>query len=212
MIKNFIGILLIPLLICYFVQFYNSFFLIFQQLYKFQGLIVGTICFIIIRSVFYRRKKENFFGNFVHELTHYLFALLFFRRVSSFKAYSRYGGEINLYGGNFAIALAPYFFPVFTIFFMLLKLVIIDELKIYTDFFIGFTYAFHIVLILKDFNLSQPDVKYTGRFFSVIFVVFANFIIFSSILIISGKGYGFLVNYYKNGFILLKSFFACLFN
>ena len=172
----------------------------------------GIAAFFIFRLLFFRRGKSSFFENFSHELTHYIFALLFFKKVTSFKAYSKYGGEINLYGGNFIIALAPYFFPTFTMIFLILKPIIVQDLKSYIDFFIGLTYTFHIFLIIKDFRFSQPDISGTGRIFSFIFVVFANIFFLFTIIILTGKSVDYLIYFYKEIFFTLLDFGQAIIN
>ena len=184
-------IFFLPISISFLYNFKTDFSTVFLDFSSFYMFGSGILLFIVVQIILLSKRRGNFFQNFSHELTHYLFAVLFLKKVTSFKAYSKYGGEINLYGGNFLIALSPYFFPTFTVIFLLLKPVLIDEVRQFIDIFIGFTYTFHLSLFIKDFSLSQPDIKITGKLFSVVFLTIANLFIISSILTIIGKDYGY---------------------
>ncbi|MFC1725968.1 M50 family metallopeptidase [candidate division KSB1 bacterium] len=201
-------IFFIPFSISFLLNFKSNFPSIFVELSNFYLFGAGILFFFLVRLIPFSNRKGNFFENFSHELTHYLFALLFFKRVTSFKAYSKYGGEINLYGGNFLIALSPYFFPTFTVFFLILKPILINEVRQFIDIFIGFTYTFHLSLFIKDFSVSQPDIKITGRAFSLIFVTLANVLLIAGISIIIGRDYSFFFEFLKLSVNSIIDFFV----
>lgn len=210
--KVLICLVILPLILFFSIYFVKLIPELIRDMKNFLFFSYGIAAFIVLKVIFFRKEKGSFFENFTHELTHYIFALIFLKKVTSFKAYSKYGGEINLYGGNFFIALAPYFFPTFTIVFLILKPIVVNDLKPYFDFFIGLTYTFHIFLIIKDFRFSQPDVSGTGRVFSLVFVIFANLFFLSSIIILAGKNLEFLLNFYKEIFFAVINFGQALIN
>jgi hypothetical protein len=83
---------------------------------------------------------------------------------------------------NFLINLAPYFFPIYTfivviIYTILRSFDLAQKLFVYIIFALGFTFSFHIALLIYAFSLGQSDVKKTGRVFSLTLVVLFNIIV-----------------------------------
>ena len=70
------------------------------------GFFAGSILWLVLG------RFLQFFHVLEHELTHLLFGILFLRKPKAISA-SDQGGRTELYGGNFIITLAPYFFPHF---------------------------------------------------------------------------------------------------
>ncbi len=132
-----------------------------------------------------------FFHVLEHELTHLIFGLLFLKKPKAISA-SDLGGRTELYGGNFIITLAPYFFP--TLSFMLLLLFPFLDEKFYNYFFIalGFFTGYHFISNIQEFKFSQPDIKEAGLVFSPLFCLFGSILTFGFIL-------GFLDDGFKGG-------------
>ena len=83
-------------------------------------LLVGLGLYVLFWWRFLRRP---IFGSFLstleHELTHAIFALATFHRVTGLRATWRSGGQVNFQGtGNWLITVAPYFFPTICLFIL----------------------------------------------------------------------------------------------
>jgi hypothetical protein len=140
------------------------------------GFIGYIILYIIIL-----RKKIKFLETFEHELAHLLTSILFFKKIYSFNATDKSGGYIENSSDNFIIILAPYFIPVFTIPFLILKPFIISEIQYIINVLIGITLSFHFTGLIREFSFKQSDIKKCGYIFSVFFVITLNIIIFTAI-------------------------------
>jgi len=160
------------------------------------GCAIYLLLWIIVLS-----KRDKFWNVVEHELTHALFALLFFKKVHSFSASRRRGGSIEIEGNNFIIALSPYFFPLFTIFIVIIKPSILQQYQWILNGLMGFTLMFHLVHLLREFHTAQPDLQSNGLVFSLIVVIFFN-LFFIGLCIAALKGtWGDMGNYMKSGII-----------
>lgn len=116
-----------------------------------------------------------------HELTHALWGLFFFARVSDVRV-SLKGGSVKLSKSNFLITLAPYFFPFYTFLTVLAALVVyvfvrpLPALPFWL-FAVGLTWAFHILFTFEALTHRQPDVMEYGRVFSWTFVFLVNILV-----------------------------------
>ena len=112
---------------------------------------------------------------------HVLAVLISGGRVTSIKATSS-GGSISATKSNMFIALAPYFFPFYTIivtivFFLIRWIFKVEPSYTLFLFLIGFTLTFHIVLTLDLLKSKQSDFAYAGYFLSICLIYFMNIII-----------------------------------
>ena len=103
---------------------------------------------------------------FGHELTHALWVLLMGGRVSRFRV-GREGGHIITDKNNFWIALAPYFFPLYSI----LVLALYGVLSLFLNMqpygrllyaLIGVTWAFHFTFTCWMIPKNQTDLSDNG--------------------------------------------------
>lgn len=113
-----------------------------------------------------------------HELTHALWGLLFFARIHSIRAQAT-GGSVTLSKTNTWIALAPYFFPFYTVFVLLLRLVIgiwapMEPWELIWLFLVGFTWGFHFTFTVQTLMIRQPDIVQNGRIFSLTLIYLLN--------------------------------------
>ncbi len=105
-----------------------------------------------------------------HELTHALWGALLGARVSGIRVSAR-GGYVKLSQSNWIVALAPYFFPLYTFVVILAYyiLMIFFDLRPYALVWlglIGFTLGFHCVFTIYALAQDQKDVRDYGRLFS----------------------------------------------
>ncbi|MGZ5022490.1 MAG: hypothetical protein ACXWFY_08905 [Chthoniobacterales bacterium] len=126
---------------------------------------------------------------FGHELTHAVWVLLMGGRVSQFRV-RRDGGHVVTTKNNFWIALAPYFFPIYSI----LALAVFGLLSFMMDMtpfgrllyaIIGVTWAFHLTFTIWMIPKSQTDLTHNGTFFSLVLIYLMNLILLSAMLIVA---------------------------
>jgi hypothetical protein len=128
---------------------------------------------------------------FGHELTHALWVLLMGGRVSRFRV-GREGGHIVTDRNNFWIALAPYFFPLYS-------LIVIAAYGILGLFInvqpygrllyalIGVTWAFHFTFTCWMIPKKQTDLIDHGSFFSLVVIYLMNLVLLSVMLVLASS-------------------------
>src|SRR6266446_8184586 len=126
---------------------------------------------------------------FGHELTHALWVWLMGGRVSRFRIGPE-GGHIVTNRTNFWIALAPYFFPLYSI----LAIAIYGVLSLFYNMqpygkllygVIGVTWAFHFTFTCWMIPKNQTDLRDHGTFFSLVVIYLLNLTLLSAMLILS---------------------------
>jgi hypothetical protein len=126
---------------------------------------------------------------FGHELTHAFWVLLLGGRVSRFRV-GRDGGHILTDKNNFWIALAPYFFPLYSI----LVIGLYGALSLFVDVqpygrllyaLIGATWAFHLTFTCWMIPKNQSDLSDNGTIFSLVVIYLMNLLLLSAMLIIA---------------------------
>ena len=126
---------------------------------------------------------------FGHELTHALWVWLMGGRVSRFRV-SREGGHVVTSKANFWIALAPYFFPIYSI----LAIGIYGVLSLFLNVqpygrllyaVIGATWAFHFTFTCWMIPKNQTDLSDQGRFFSLVMIYLMNLLLLSVMLVLA---------------------------
>jgi hypothetical protein len=126
---------------------------------------------------------------FGHELTHALWVWLMGGRVSRFRV-ARDGGHIITSRSNFWIALAPYFFPIYSI----LAIGIYGVASLFANMqpygrllyaVIGVTWAFHFTFTCWMVPKNQTDLTEHGTFFSLAVIYLMNLILLSVMLVLA---------------------------
>ncbi len=197
LITTWVSLLLIPIL---FAAAYQAYVFIGSQL-DFNALrwfVYGALGCVVVYAVMGSRME--FAETFEHELGHMLVALLFFYPVKTFVVTTDRtinGGLVQYQGSpNFLVALAPYFLPIFSLPFLILKIFL--PTSTVPDFLIGFTLAFHYIKLSRQFRTYQPDIKNTGLAFSLLITVLFNVIILVLILCVVRDDYSGLRGYFEN--------------
>jgi len=114
-----------------------------------------------------------------HELTHAIWALLMGARVSGLKV-GKTGGQVRTSKTNWAITLAPYFFPFYAVLFIIAFFIVhaIGDLTAYfwvLFFLVGLGWSFHVTFtIMVLLTVSQPDVESQGALFSFTVIYLMN--------------------------------------
>ncbi|MDL5055107.1 hypothetical protein QQ056_16340 [Oscillatoria laete-virens NRMC-F 0139] len=116
-----------------------------------------------------------------HELTHAIWVIAMGGRVTGFKV-GKDGGHVQTDTVNFWIAPGPYFFPIYTVFIILLY----GLCNLFWDlapwvgwlyFLIGLSWSFHVVFTLKMIPTVQPDITSNGWLFSLVVIYIMNVLI-----------------------------------
>jgi hypothetical protein len=170
----------------------------------FAGILVFTGIWM-----FFLRKRGNIWSTLEHELTHALFATLFLKKIHTISASRRKGGLISIEGGNSLIALSPYFFPLAPILALLIGLILPDHLQNYVNFVMGISVQFHLLNLMKEMHLDQPDLQMSGYLFSIIIILFFNLFFMGLILAFVADGFNGIHQFIWDG---LKSSVYLLFD
>ena len=172
-VNTLIGIFLLPVAFIW----TQTFFTVFSQLphagkgafwltEEFWFFSLGAVLWVI---VFYSSPRPLLIYVFGHEFTHALWVWMMGGRVSDFSV-SRDGGYIVTDKHNVWIALAPYFFPLYS----MLVIVIYGIAGMFCDVtpyhrllyaLIGATWAFHTTFTIWMIPKGQTDLTYHGTFF-----------------------------------------------
>ena len=148
------------------------------------GLIIWLVAFLGL-------PRPLWIYVFGHELTHAIWVLLQGGKVSEFRI-TRNGGHILSDRINTWIALAPYFFPIYS----LLVIAIYGIAGLFWDvtplrpvlyMLIGATWGFHISFTLWMIPKGQTDLTYGGTFFSIVVIYILNLIVLAIFLIAASR-------------------------
>ena len=128
---------------------------------------------------------------FGHELTHALWVWLMGGCVSRFRV-GPDGGHVVTTKANFWIALAPYFFPIYSI----VSIAIYGGLSLFLNTqpygrllyaVIGVTWAFHFTFTCWMIPKNQTDLTDQGTFFSLVVIYLMNLLLLSVMLILASR-------------------------
>lgn len=190
-VKFIVALFLLPL--C--AIFSQTFFTVFtratvsEQLWageEFWFFSLGAVLWLI---AFFGLPRPLLVYVFGHELTHALWVWLMGGRVSQFRV-RRDGGHIVTDRNNFWIALAPYFFPLYSI----IAIASFGVLSLFTDVSaygrvlyatIGVTWAFHFTFTCWMIPKSQTDLTDHGTFFSLTVIYLMNLLLLSAMLVVA---------------------------
>jgi hypothetical protein len=126
-----------------------------------------------------------------HELTHAIFVLLHFGKVTDFHV-SAEGGYITTNKTNLLIALSPYFVPFWAVVAVIIYALIRYLVDLQPEWnrvlygVMGITWAFHMLWTVWMIPRDQPDLKENGTFFSLVVIYFANLVLLALLLCLAG--------------------------
>jgi len=156
------------------------------------GFFFGSCLYFglsIINSNFLKHNSD-WFRIFSHELTHVVTGLFFLQRIQRFSVTKGEGGFVEYHGsGNFVITLSPYFFPLYSILLLIIRLLVTSNILFFIDILIGITLMFHLVCFLKQFSIRQPDIQRNGIIFSFLFVLVMNLLFIAMLLVVIRNGF-----------------------
>ena len=193
-------ILCAPLCYAFVAQTVIFFFVHFNALWS-DAFLYGAAGYFVLYSLFWWRKL-TFLEVLEHELNHTVVAYLFFRNVIHLEADWRKGGHILAFGKpNTIILLAPYFLPLFTLPLIIVKPFMSASTHMFVDFFMGLTWAFHIVGLINEFSPRQDDLKAVGMRASFLIVLVMNCIFAAITLGFALEQYAAVGAYFKEAFL-----------
>ncbi len=167
--------------------------------YYFYSFLAGSITFLLLWYFFFS-SRNGFWSTLEHELTHAVFALIFFKKIHTISASRKSGGHITIEGGNTIIALGPYILPLAAIILLALKFIFPARFELGMNFLIGYTYMFHFTSLIREFHHQQPDIQKSGYLFSFTFMIFWNMFFFIVLLSTIHLSSGQLGKYLVMGF------------
>lgn len=122
-----------------------------------------------------------------HELTHALWGHLFGATVLGMRV-SKTGGNVKLSESNMFVALAPYFFPLYSILVICayFLLSVFFDLQKYHLLFLaaaGFTLGFHLFFTVSVLAVKQTDIENYGKIFSYALIYFMNALVIGLLIV-----------------------------
>ena len=147
--------------------------------YTFKFLMVGAGFVFFWGTIFLSGyTTRNSMQVISHELTHTFFAYLTLHNAGRIRLNpDGSGGSMQLNGhGNWLISLAPYFFPLFAFFYMLMMpyLLKVSDNNWVVYAILGYFLAYHWLVVLTQVHPRQTDLSQVGFIFSGIVIVGAN--------------------------------------
>jgi len=157
-----------------------------------QGLILlsGALAYLCLHCLLRKPERMYLWG---HEFTHLLVAKLFLRHVHGFHITSRSGGKVVIDRTNVAIDLAPYALPFYNVVALLPVTLIPGGPPYARKIYLGaaaFLFSMHLSFSVEGFIDGQPDVRRSGRIFSLAVVLFL-LMLWTPILAAPGTHVGF---------------------
>lgn len=175
------------------LQFIQVFFGVFKDYQHYLYALAGTGIYLAY-LLFTKRKNLGFWQTYTHEKAHKLVGLMFFRKITSFQVTSDKGGKVEYYGDrNIFITLAPYFFPYYTLFLVIINQFVETKSNWIFDIIIAFTLSFFLHAVFVDARPFQTDIKRNGYILSYLFIATFN-LFFVGVILLSFR------------FTLLKTF------
>src|SRR5215203_433128 len=166
------------------------------------GLVIFFPCLFIARRFF--SSAWSYLETLEHELTHLLIGLLFLKIPVGIRVSAHEGGEVRQIGlgstGQTWVALAPYFFPTISLFFLIIAYFIDLNTKTFLAV-LGWTVAFHLVTNWSVTSFRQPDLQKAGILKTLLILPVMNLISYGSILAFVADGRKGFGNFWFEGFV-----------
>ena len=147
---------------------------------------LGVVLWLV---AFFGLPRPQWLYVFGHELTHAIWVMLLGGRVHRFHVCSN-GGHVLADRTNTWIALAPYFFPIYSV----LAIGVYGVCGLFLDVapyrlllyaVIGATWAMHLSFTCWMIPKGQPDLHYGGTFFSLTVIYVLNLALLAVLLIVA---------------------------
>ena len=150
-----------------------------------KGLFIGFGAFFVFFLIPRVRENIRWMMKFVHEFTHLVFALLFFRKIRRFNVDDK-DSHVSYSGGwfgYFPITISPYCVPLLTLSLLPWRYTTGEDFFLLViDVFIGLSYAFHVCCWISQIRLYQTDIKGPGTVKSLLTITWLQIINFCLVL------------------------------
>ena len=202
--KLLLNITFLLLIIPFGYSFFNEITMFNIDVSRNYMFLLGTIAFFIL--YFLLSNKLQYFSTFEHELTHNIWALLFFKKPRGFHVNTDGSGLFEWSGSSgllskLFILLSPYFFPTITMFLILLSLIIKDGFISIFFLVIGISFGYHIVSTVKEMHLEQTDITENGYFTSFNTIVLMNLIMNGVVIAFINNGYNGIAEFFTSAYM-----------
>ena len=151
------------------------------------GFLVGTLISLFIIKKY--KKQLSFFIVFEHELTHNIWAMLFFMKPMGFHVKEDGTGGYFVHSANgntklkdIFIRLSPYFFPTACFLWIPFCIVWKEEYLLYYFSIMGVFWGYHIMSTIQETGSHQSDLRAHGLTYSYLLIL-PLYIIFNGIII-----------------------------
>lgn len=115
--------------------------------------------------------QASFYATLRHELCHWLWAVLCFRKPNALQVGDKTGGYYSYMGKrNYMILLSPYFFPITSYALWAVSLLFHEATPLYY-ILMGLALGFDSISMAKDYHPRQVDWRHFTRAFSVAFAL-----------------------------------------
>ncbi len=185
-----LAVLLLPA----FVQAFDYFHLVNI---KFLVFMAGIFLFLVFIRTMADKELRVSTEILAHEFVHAIFALLTFHRVSKVNVKDdNSGGSMTFKGeGNWLIVIAPYFFPLLPMFYMIVASLyaayfpLNKTLVITMHLLLGFFTGYHLDMVVSQIHEKQTDLPKVTYKFCVMFLPAANLWAVEMIMAFNSKGW-----------------------
>lgn len=170
---------------------------------RYPSFLLGILAYIGAWLLWFRKRIwGSAFSTLEHELTHALFGLLTFRIIRGIKISWSGGGHVRFKGAaNWAIFIAPYWFPTLTV-AMVPVIFFVEDLQVQTAMAVlGATVGYHLCSTWNEVHPGQSDLKKVGFLFSLATLPFLNLL-----------SYGSILSYMMDGWTGISRFIAAIFS
>lgn len=174
----------------------------------------GFLCYFLVFVVFviFSQRKISFIEVLEHEVIHATVAmLLFWKDIQELRATPEGGTTAYYESSNAIIRVAPYCIPLITVPLVAIKFFVSSSVQgAIIDFLIGFTLAFHLFALRKEFRLDQPDIQKAGHLFSLSVVCLMNSILVVIVICMVSGHYSNIPDYFADSLARAQEFYGVI--
>lgn len=147
--------------------------------------------------IFRKPGWGSYLSTFEHEITHALFAVLTFHKVTSMKTSWHDGGSTTFQGrGNWLVTIAPYFFPTVSIILAALLWLVPESLLMWANALLGASLAYHFTSTWLETHFRQTDLNKASLPFSLMFLPTANVALYGLLFAFAADGQAGMSEYF----------------
>jgi len=155
--------------------------------------------FLIWKLIFKRAVWGTWFSTLEHELTHAVFALVTFHRVTGLRVTYRQGGSMSYEGrSNWLVTISPYFFPTFSVVLLFVLCFTPADKLMFAGGALGVSMGYHMISNIRQMHAGQSDLHEVGFLFALLFLPAANLMCYAGILAFACEGTPGILDFARN--------------